>query len=197
VKNEGEEELRKIVVALNGLAGIAVIEQRNQESISLYKKALAFAHENINDFRVDPLLNLHINYNLAALLRSSSEYLQECPLKDQPHELDSRRKRKENSSANSDLRGIKRNKVCINNISNLTANGLETSEEDKNVIGQTCTNREVDAENVNGCHSSFECFSDNCLRKTCNAITEKYLSVFTARLAVAQKDFSAAFTEVC
>jgi E3 ubiquitin-protein ligase SHPRH len=163
----------------------------------LYKEALTLAHENINDFRVDPLLNLHINYNLAELLRSSSEYLQECPLKDQPHGLDIRWKRKENSPANSDLCGVKRNKVCMNNTSNLTANGLETYEEDKNVIGQTCANREVNAENVSGCHSSFECSSVNCLRKTCNAITEKYLSVFTARLAVAQKDFSAASTEVC
>ncbi|TVU37226.1 hypothetical protein EJB05_10529 [Eragrostis curvula] len=194
-KNEGEEELRKIVVALNGLAGIAVIEQRNQEAISLYKEALDLARENIDDFRVDPLLNLHINYNLAELLRNSSEYLQECPLKDQPDELDRRRKRKENSSADSDLRSVKRNKVCMNNAS-LTADGLEAHEEDESVTGQTCRVGEVDAENVAGCHSSSECFSDNCLRKTCNAITEKYLSVFTAKLIVAQKDFCAASTEV-
>ncbi|KAK3126035.1 hypothetical protein QOZ80_7BG0613020 [Eleusine coracana subsp. coracana] len=195
-KNEGEEELRKIVVALNGLAGIAVIEERNQEAISLYKEALALAHENIDDFRVDPLLNLHINYNLAELLTTSSEYRQECPLKDQPHDHDSKRKRKDYSSADPDLCSVKRNKVCKDDSSSLTANVLETSEKDENVIRQTCTNGEVDAETVAGCHSSFQCFSDSCLRKTCNAIREKYLSVFTARLTVAQKDFSAASTEV-
>ncbi|KAJ1292442.1 hypothetical protein BS78_02G391500 [Paspalum vaginatum] len=197
-KIEGEEELRKIVVALNGLAGLAVIEQRNQEAISLYKEALALAHENVDDFRVDPLLNLHINYNLAHLLTASSEYLQECPLKEQVSEVDISRKRKENNTVETDLRSIKRNKICEDSISGLTTNGLETSEEDENVIGQACTSTtgEVDADNFPGCHSSSECFADDCLRKTCNAITEKYLSGFTSRLVVAQKDFSASFAEV-
>ncbi|WVZ67083.1 hypothetical protein U9M48_016220 [Paspalum notatum var. saurae] len=195
-KIEGEEELRKIVVALNGLAGLAVIEQRNQEAISLYKEALALAQENADDFRVDPLLNLHINYNLAELLRVSSEYLQECPLKEQASEVDINRKRKENNTVETDPRSIKRNKICENSILTLTTNGLETSEEDEKVTGQACTTGEVDAENFPGCHSSSECFADDCLRKTCNAITEKYLSVFTSRLVVAQKDFNASFAEV-
>ncbi|ONM60590.1 zinc ion binding [Zea mays] len=194
-KIEGEEELRKIVVALNGLAGLAVIEQRNQEAISLYKEALALAHENINDFRVDPLLNLHINYNLAELLRISSEYLQECPLKNPAFEVAISRKRKEIDTVETNVLSVKRNKICENSVLSLTANGLETSE-DKNTIGQTCMTRDVDVENVTGCHSSFECFADDCLRKTCNTITEKYLSTFTSRLVVAQKDFNASFTEV-
>ncbi|KAL6657357.1 hypothetical protein ACP70R_005137 [Stipagrostis hirtigluma subsp. patula] len=192
---EGEEELRKIIVALNGLAGIAVIEQRNEEAISFYKEALAFAREHIDDFRVDPLLNLHINYNLAELLRTSSEYLQECPLRKHPSEADNRQKRKEISTAESDIRSIKRNKICESGVSSLTANGLETSEE-TDVISEACTAGAVDADNFSGCHSSSECFADGCLRKTCNSITEKYLSSFTSRLVVAQKDFNASFTEV-
>ncbi|XP_039834097.1 E3 ubiquitin-protein ligase SHPRH-like isoform X4 [Panicum virgatum] len=195
-KIEGEEELRKIVVALNGLAGLAAIEQKNQEAISFYKEALALADENVDDFRVDPLLNLHINYNLAELLRTSSEYLQECPFKNPTSEVDISRKRKEISTVETDLRSIKRNKICENGVSSLTANGLEICEEDENVIGQACTNGEMDTENVAGGHSSSKCFADECLRKTCNAITEKYLSVFTSRLIVAQKDFNASFTEV-
>ncbi|KAL6896865.1 hypothetical protein ACP4OV_007437 [Aristida adscensionis] len=193
---EGEEELRKIIVSLNGLAGIAVIEQKSQEAISLYKEALALARENIDDFRVDPLLNLHINYNLAELLRTSSEYLQECPLKRHPSEVDNRQKRKEISTAISDLRSIKRNKISENGDSSLTTSGLKTSEEDANVIGQASTAGGLDADDLSGFHSSSECFSDACLRKTCNSITEKYLSAFTSRLVVAQKDFNASFTEV-
>nr|TKW36527.1 hypothetical protein SEVIR_2G446300v2 [Setaria viridis] len=195
-KIEGEEELRKIVVALNGLAGLAAIEQRNQEAISFYKEALALAHENIDDFRIDPLLNLHINYNLAELLRTSSEYLQECPLKKQASEVDNSRKRKKNNTVETDLHSTKRSKICENSVSSLTANGLETSEEDENFIGQACTTGEMDTENFAGGHSSLKCFADECLRKTCNAITEKYLSVFTSRLIVVQKDFNASFTEV-
>lgn len=154
------------------------------------------AHENVDDFRVDPLLNLHINYNLAELLRSSSEYLQECPLKKQASEVDLSRKRKEINIVETDTRNIKRNKICGNGVSSLTANGLETSDEEENVIGQACTTGEMDTDNVAEGHSSLKCFADECLKKTCKTITEKYLSVFTSRLIVAQKDFNASFAEV-
>nr|XP_043631781.1 E3 ubiquitin-protein ligase SHPRH [Erigeron canadensis] len=67
-KVEGEEALRKLVVALNGLAGIAIIKQDFRQAISLYKEALELAEEHSEDFRVDPLLNIHIHYNLAEIL---------------------------------------------------------------------------------------------------------------------------------
>ncbi|KAF8656558.1 hypothetical protein HU200_060619 [Digitaria exilis] len=122
-KIEGEEELRKIVFALNGLAGLAAIEQRNQKAISLYKEALALAHENIDDFRVDPLLNLHINYNLAELLRSSSSrsrYLQECPLKKQASEVDLSRKRKEIDIVETDTPAQKDFNASFTEVLNIT-----------------------------------------------------------------------------
>ncbi|KAM0824599.1 hypothetical protein ACQ4PT_070098 [Festuca glaucescens] len=194
-KVEGEEELRKVVVSLNGLAGIAIIEQKNQEAISLYKEALDFARQNIDDFRVDPLLNLHINHNLVELLRTSSEYLQECPLKVQDSVLYYKRKRKGTSPVHSELCGIKRNKISENSGSDLAADGAETSE-DINIIGQASTSVELDAVKNAGCHSSSECFADGCLRKTCNTLKEKYLSVFTTKLLIAQKDFSASMEEV-
>ncbi|KAM3372012.1 hypothetical protein ACQJBY_019085 [Aegilops geniculata] len=193
-KVEGEEELRKVVVSLNGLAGIAIIEQKNQEAISLYKEALDLARQNFDDFRVDPLLNLHINHNLAELLRTSSEYLHECK-KIQPPVVYYRRKRKETSHADSDLRGVKRNKISENAGSVLAAGSPETSEY-KNVVGQASISVELDAENRTGCHLSSECFADGCLRKKCNTLKEKYLSVFTTKLLIAQKDFSASFEEV-
>lgn len=195
-KVEGEEELRKIVVALNGLAGLAVIEQNNQEAISLYKEALALARENFDDFRVDPLLNLHINHNLAELLRASSEDLQECPLKEQTSEVHGARKRKETSPADSGLCGIKRKKICENSRSSLMTDNPETSKEDKNINTQVCGSEEMDVENDSGCHTSSVCLADGCLKNTCNSIREKYLSVFTSKLLIAQKDFSASFTEV-
>jgi E3 ubiquitin-protein ligase SHPRH len=161
----------------------------------LYKEALDFARQNIDDFRVDPLLNLHINHNLAELLRTSSEYLQECPLKVQTSVLCYKRKRNGTSPAHSELCGIKRNKISENSGSDLAADGAETSE-DINIIGQASTSVELDAENNAGCHSSSECFADGCLRKTCNTLKEKYLSVFTTKLLIAQKDFSASMEEV-
>jgi len=73
----------------------------------LYKEALALAHENVDDFRVDPLLNLHINYNLAELLRISSEYLQECPLKKPASEVAISRKRKETNTVETNVLCVK------------------------------------------------------------------------------------------
>ncbi|KAJ0466042.1 putative DNA helicase transcription factor C2H2 family [Helianthus annuus] len=72
-KVEGEEALRKLVVALNGLAGIAIIKQDFPQAISLYKEALELAEEHSEDFRVDPLLNIHIHYNLSEILPLTSD----------------------------------------------------------------------------------------------------------------------------
>ncbi|KAI7996620.1 Protein NRT1/ PTR FAMILY 5.6 [Camellia lanceoleosa] len=66
-KVDGEEALRKSVVALNGLAGIAIINQDFSQAASLYREALVLAEEHSEDFRLDPLLNIHIHYNLAEI----------------------------------------------------------------------------------------------------------------------------------
>ncbi|KAI3720920.1 hypothetical protein L2E82_31919 [Cichorium intybus] len=79
-KVEGEEALRKLVVALNGLAGIAIIKQDFPQAISLYKEALELAEEHSEDFRVDPLLNIHIHYNLAEILPLTSNSSQKFHL---------------------------------------------------------------------------------------------------------------------
>lgn len=73
-KVEGEEALRKSVVALNGLAGIAIIEQDFSKAVSLYREALALAEEHSEDFRLDALLNIHIHHNLADILPLTPEY---------------------------------------------------------------------------------------------------------------------------
>ncbi|KAL2926006.1 E3 ubiquitin-protein ligase SHPRH [Bienertia sinuspersici] len=76
-KIEGEEALRKVVSSLNGLAGIAIIRGELSNAASLYKEALALAEENSQDFRVDPLLNLHIHHNLAKVLKSALNSVQQ------------------------------------------------------------------------------------------------------------------------
>lgn len=69
-KTEGEDALRKVVSALNGLAGIALIECNTFQAVSLYKEALAIAEKYSEDFRLDPLLCIHILHNLAEILPS-------------------------------------------------------------------------------------------------------------------------------
>lgn len=79
-KVEGEEALRRLVVALNALAGIAIINQNYSQAISLYQESLALAEDHSEDFRLDPLLNIHITHNLSEILPLSSDCSQklEC-----------------------------------------------------------------------------------------------------------------------
>lgn len=73
--------MRKIIIALNGMAAISIIEQNFGHAISLYKEALKTAAENSDNFRIDPLLNLHIHHNMADVLPFASGHLQSssCP----------------------------------------------------------------------------------------------------------------------
>uniref|UniRef100_A0A7N0TH89 E3 ubiquitin-protein ligase SHPRH n=1 Tax=Kalanchoe fedtschenkoi TaxID=63787 RepID=A0A7N0TH89_KALFE len=79
-KVEGEEALRTLVSALNGLAGIAVLRREMHQAVSLYEESLAITKEHSEDFRLDPLMSLHIHHNLAEILRESvlsPEHVQE------------------------------------------------------------------------------------------------------------------------
>ncbi|KAL0316994.1 UNVERIFIED_CONTAM: E3 ubiquitin-protein ligase SHPRH [Sesamum angustifolium] len=76
-KVEGEDALRKLIVALNGLAGIAIIKHDFPGAVSLYKEALDLVEEHSCDFRLDPLLNIHIHYNLAEVLPPTEKSLQQ------------------------------------------------------------------------------------------------------------------------
>ncbi|CAK9139795.1 unnamed protein product [Ilex paraguariensis] len=80
-KVEGEEDLRKLVVSLNGLAGIAIIKQDFPQAVALDKEALALTEEHSEDFRLDPLLNIHIHHNLADIIPYNSLSLRGNPLK--------------------------------------------------------------------------------------------------------------------
>ncbi|KAF3554843.1 hypothetical protein F2Q69_00017781 [Brassica cretica] len=74
-QSEGEEALRVLIVALNGIAAISMLKQEFSEAVSLYKEALNITEENAEDFRLDPLLNIHILHNLAEILPLVSESL--------------------------------------------------------------------------------------------------------------------------
>ncbi|KAK1388404.1 E3 ubiquitin-protein ligase SHPRH [Heracleum sosnowskyi] len=76
-KLEGEEALRRLVVSLNALAAIAVIKQEFSQSVLLYKEALTVIEEHSEDFRVDPLLNIHLHHNLAEILPLTADFINE------------------------------------------------------------------------------------------------------------------------
>jgi E3 ubiquitin-protein ligase SHPRH len=192
-KIEGEEELRKVVVALNGLAGIAIIEDDKTLAISLYKEALCLADEHHGNFGVDPLLNLHINHNLAELLRNSPEYLPKCPVieKQNCDEDAISRKRKDTNGGKFDQQNVKRRKKKENKTNNIGIEENGTSEEANNDDGGAkCLGSDVKG------HSPIECYSDECMKRTCKMIIEKHLSTFGAKLSSTQIEFRASLEQV-
>lgn len=158
-KVEGEEALRIIVVALNGLAGIAIIEQDNDQAISLYKEALTLADENYNNFRLDPLLSIHILDNLSKLLPATTKCTPQCI--------------------------------------NFSKNNREKHHVDSNrFVCYYTKRRKINNSDTNSSEEFLRCYSNGCLKMTCENIKKKYLSLFVSKLSVAQEEFKNSYTQV-
>ncbi|CAM8970633.1 unnamed protein product [Rhodiola kirilowii] len=84
-KVEGEEALRTLVSALNGLAGIAIIRHDMHQAVAFYEESLAITKEHLEDFRLDPLMNLHVHHNLAEMYRESVPSLEHVQEKRERH----------------------------------------------------------------------------------------------------------------
>uniref|UniRef100_A0A2P2MDB4 RING-type domain-containing protein n=1 Tax=Rhizophora mucronata TaxID=61149 RepID=A0A2P2MDB4_RHIMU len=181
-KIEGEEALRKLVVALNALAGIAIIKQIFSDAVSLYKEALALTVEYVEDFRLDPLLNIHIHHNLGEIL----PVVTDCSL-----EVSSNGKKLHGSSEK---------------ISQTHIYGVDVSKQQK-LSGEDNSESIIDAENSmdlkdgiiqegnDKCDASLS--SSRSLRTTCEDLKQKYLSVFISKLSVAQDEFKKSYILVC
>nr|TKR91576.1 hypothetical protein D5086_0000222000 [Populus alba] len=189
MKIEGEEALRKLVVALNALAGIAILEQNFPQAVSLYKEALALSQEHCEDFRLDPLLNIHIHHNLADILALVMDHSTEVPSNGQQLHGNSEKASKINKSETCDLNDAKKQKVSGED-SDFTidaGNSLELSE-----------NCSVGNKKGNNNHDmSSTSFSTQYLRTACENFKQKYLSVFSSKLSAAQLDFNKSYTQVC
>ncbi|PWA98308.1 Helicase, C-terminal [Artemisia annua] len=163
-KVEGEEALRKLVVAVNGLAGIAIIKQEFPQAISLYKEALELAEEHSEDFRVDPLLNIHIHYNLAEILPLTSDSLQQSQLGNAYTEC----------SGSGNFEG-NMCKTCDGNGYN-QPDTLTGSNDEKHIVYKRRS-------------TSSRSTSFQSLQMTCNNLKKKFLSVFNSKLSAAQQEF--------
>ncbi|XP_057989897.1 uncharacterized protein LOC110633932 isoform X2 [Hevea brasiliensis] len=189
-KIEGEEALRKLVVALNALAGIAIIEQNFSQAISLYREALALAEEHSEDFRLDPLLNIHIHHNLAEILPMVTN----CPslLSSNGEQLHEKFEKasKIHSIENCDINAVKRRKVSGEHDSYCTVDAGNTIVLSKNSLnGEQGVDGKSDVSSMS--------FSEGLLRTTCEELKQKYLSMFTAKLSMAQQDFRKSYKQVC
>ncbi|PKU64874.1 E3 ubiquitin-protein ligase SHPRH isoform X3 [Dendrobium catenatum] len=189
-KIEGEEALRRVAVALNGLAGLAVIEEDNERAVSLYKEALVVADENSNDYRLDPLLSLHIHYNLAELLSLTSEL--SCPYMGNHSETN---ENKRDVTGKYERHYVKRQKVGAD----CKPNSIKESLEKHAILNSSTVDDNVCEAKENRANNELpsRCYAVGCLRKTCENIKQKYLSAFISKLSVAQQDFKSSYKEVC
>ncbi|GMH27024.1 hypothetical protein Nepgr_028867 [Nepenthes gracilis] len=193
-KLEGEEELRKVVSSLNGLAGIAMIQGEPSRAASLYKEALTFSEEHGDDFRLDPLLNLHIHHNLAEILTSASSKSQELSCPGLSCGTPEEKLSAECGYEEYDQHIAKKSKVIkeVSSNFNMTADSTEKPcelESQPSVNGGKERNAETDV--------PYRSYRDGSLVKTCIHIKQKYLSMFYSKLSIAQQEFQKSYMQVC
>ncbi|CAK8537765.1 unnamed protein product [Lathyrus sativus] len=184
-KVEGEEALRRLVMALNALAAIITIQKDFSQAALLYNEALTLAEEHSEDFRLDPLLNIHIHHNLANIFPLAENFALILPSKrKQVSGTSAINTTKKNSIAKVDHDHVKRHKMsnCDNIISAEPSNVASSlSESDLN-------DREFD---------DVSASSVKYLIAECEDLKLKYLSVFSSKLTVAQQEFQSSYMQVC
>ncbi|GAB4832074.1 hypothetical protein Ancab_006094 [Ancistrocladus abbreviatus] len=192
-KLEGEEALRKTVSSLNGLAGIAMIRGDLSQAVSLYKEVLALAEENSDDFRLDPLLNLHIHYNLAEILRTTSNHSQELSHQGYCSGIPENNGSQRYGAKESDEHITKKRKILCKGSLDFTTTADKPS--DLNLqpsVNGSSANNECDAETA----AAYNSFGVESLIKACEDIKLKYLSVFYSKLSMAQQEFQKSYVQV-
>lgn len=171
--------------------------------MSLYRESLALVDEHANDFRLDPLLSLHIYHNLAELLPVVSESTQQCShhVSVNPSEDGDEKKRKLLSSGKFDQYYVKRRKMgqgkkqSTTSIDKSSTDCSEHANCDENPPAWL-NDGNLGTENDVQCQMSSRCFSDKCLKKACEDIKQKYLSVFTSKLSMARRDYTNSHSQV-
>lgn len=150
---------------------------------------MALTEEHSEDFRLDPLLNIHIHHNLAEILLKVTN----CPSQlssngEQLHE-NSEKGSKLHSIEKCDMNVVKRRKVsgehdsdCTDDAENTVVLSKYSLNGDQAIAGKSDV-------------SSMP-FSEGLLRATCEELKQKYLSVFTAKLFMAQEDFRKSYRQV-
>lgn len=178
-KVEGEDALRKLVAALNGLAGIAMIKQDYKEAVSLYKEALFIVEEHSDDFRLDPLLNIHIHHNLSEVLPLSVDSLPDNSVSGRSEELTMtcHIDKKENNA-------MKKGRLIRDDSSLTSDNAPQIS---------SCL-----LKNDENCYDDRPHLSTNIQRSrtACEDLKQKYLSVFYVKLSTAQQEFRKSHEQV-
>ncbi|KAI4383932.1 hypothetical protein MLD38_009712 [Melastoma candidum] len=193
-KVEGEEALRRLVVALNALAALAIIEDNLCQAVSLYKEALQLSSEYSEDFSLDPLLSIHVHYNLSDILLKASHGQRETvdtevnfgscntnPLKRPAIDM------------SDDLPAMKREKLNESTEDGCLSTPSETCDLAIDLSGDILNQKTT----CNVDPPSLPSYSyHDTLRTTCEDVKQKYLTVFKSRLITAQQEFKKAHEQV-
>ncbi|KAJ1431708.1 Zinc finger, PHD-type [Sesbania bispinosa] len=188
-KVEGEEALRRLVVALNGLAAIAIIQKEFSQAALLYNEALTLAEEHSEDFRLDPLLNIHIHHNLAEILPLAANFSLILPSKGKQFSETSAVKMTRKHFIVKDDHGlVKRCKISGNDDINLTVASAEPSQVASS-LSENNLNEDLEFD-------SLSSSSVQSLIAECEDSKQKYLSVFSSKLTAAQQEFQNSYMQV-
>lgn len=172
---EGEEELRMLIVALNGIAAIAMLKQEFSEAVSLYKEALSITEEHAEDFRLDPLLNIHILHNLAEILPMVESHSRKFSASESP--------KTKRDVRDDDHHAVKRQR--INELDSLTHDPSETAQQWESIPPDNTLKK--------GGEYHEECKT---LDVVCETLKVKYLSAFNSKLSAAQQEFRKSYNQV-
>lgn len=179
-------------MALNGLAGIALIEKIFSQAVSLYKEAMALVEEHSEDFRLDPLLNIHLHHNLAEILPMVRTCSIEFPSKGQHNPQISAQTSKIHETEKCDENARKRQKVSKEE--NLDFTDVENPSDCMSDLLENSSNGYRKPDNDSLLSSTSD--DDVSLRTLCENLKQKYLSVFSVKLSVVQQEFNKSYVQV-
>lgn len=174
-QTEGEEALRKLIVALNGLAAISMLKQEFSQAVALYKEALNITEEHAEDFRLDQLLNIHILHNLAEIL----------PLVESERGKLSRSPKSEIDLKDGDHHAVKRQRIDELELDNSTYASSETAQQ------WGSNDPKTEFKTKGEYHEEYKPLDIDC-----DTLKVKYLSAFNSKLSSAQQEFRKSYNQV-
>lgn len=177
-------------MALNGLAGIALIEKNLSQAVSLYKEAMAVVEEHSEDFRLDPLLNIHLHHNLTEILPMVANCATELSQNEQHFPGCSEKAFKIHSIETCDENARKCQRVSREENSDFT------DAEDPSGHLSDLSENGFNGDRKFDCCVSSSSFDDASLITVCENLKQKYLSGFSVKLSVAQQEFRKSYMQV-
>ncbi|XP_024639582.1 E3 ubiquitin-protein ligase SHPRH isoform X3 [Medicago truncatula] len=189
-KIEGEEALRRLVIALNALAAIVTIQNDFSQAASLYNESLTLVEEHSEDFRLDPLLNIHIHHNLAEIFPLAENFALNLPSKGKQFSGTSAvNTTKKHYIVKVDNDQVKRHKISNCGDTSLTGAASDPS----NVASSSSSENGLNDRESDDLSAS----SVKYLKAQCEDSKHKYLSVFSSKLVAAQQEFQSSYMQVC